>query len=99
MVDDGAPGVARNVEDAHLGPQGREALGQLAAAHAGHHHVGEQQMDLGLVLLADEEGLAAVLRVEDVVAFVLGGEFFKRTLCEIGFTHVLPLAVKPGKTG
>ena len=51
-----------------LRAQGRQALGQLAAAHLRHHHVGHQQVDGARVPVADLEGLGAVPRLEHGVA-------------------------------
>src|SRR5258708_7602922 len=38
-------GIARRVEHLHAGPLGRQALGELAAAHAGHHDIGHKDID------------------------------------------------------
>jgi hypothetical protein len=43
-------------------------FGELAPAHARQDHVGEEQVNLRAVLLADEQCLAAVRGVEDEVA-------------------------------
>jgi hypothetical protein len=42
-------------------------LGELATAHAGHDDVGDQKMDAGAVLLAEEKSFSAVLGLENVV--------------------------------
>ena len=68
VLEDGVVGVAGHEEHLHLRPQRREALGELPPAHAGHHDVGQQQVDLRPVLLADEQRLAAVRRLEHDVA-------------------------------
>jgi hypothetical protein len=41
LVDDGAVGVARHEEHAHVGPMRGQDFRQLAAAHLGHHDVGQ----------------------------------------------------------
>ena len=38
-------GVARHVEDLHLGTQRAELVGEFTPVHAGHDDVGQEQMD------------------------------------------------------
>ena len=45
VVDDRVVGVARHVEHLHAGPHRRQRLRELAAAHAGHDDVGDEQVD------------------------------------------------------
>ncbi len=70
VVHDRVVGVARH--EKHLlisGTQrGRDAIGQLRPAHPRHHHVRHEQVNLRGILFAHEERLAAVLRLEHIVA-------------------------------
>ena len=59
--------VARHEQDAHRRLERGEAPGQRGPAHPRHHHVAQHQID-GAVLLAEQQGLAAVRRREDRVA-------------------------------
>jgi len=68
VLQDRVVGVARHEQHLHLGTLWGQALGQLAAAHAREHHVGQQQVDARSVLLADQQRLTAVGRVEHDVA-------------------------------
>ena len=68
MVYDGGVRVARHVDDRHRRAKGREPVRQLAAAHFGHHHVRQHEVDRPGVPLTDQQGLAAVPRLQDSVA-------------------------------
>ena len=67
-MDDRVAGVAGRVKDLHFGPQGCDALGQLAAAHLRHHDVAQHQVDGACVFLADLDHLQTVARREHIVA-------------------------------
>ena len=56
-------GVARHVDDLHVGPRRQQPLGERRTAHLRHHDVGDQQIDRAVVRLAATlERLDAVAR-------------------------------------
>ena len=55
MIDPRTVDIARHVQHLHLWPQRPEPLGELASAHLGHHHIGQEQVARVLVLLAGQE--------------------------------------------
>src|SRR4029079_1469626 len=66
-------GVAAHVEDLELGPARLEEVGELAAAHAGHDDVGDEEVDRAQVGALAGFGLLAAARAEDDVAVDLEG--------------------------
>jgi hypothetical protein len=67
VPNDAVVGIARHAEDPRIWACQYEALGEAGAAHLGHHHVREQQIDFPGVTLADEESLSRVLSLDHVV--------------------------------
>ena len=63
-----AVGVARHEEDHHFGMQWGQTVGQLRAAHLGHHHIGHHEVDGPRVLFTEQQSLASVPGLYDVVA-------------------------------
>ena len=57
VVGDRVLGVARDEKHPHLRTPGHEQIGELAAAHAWHHHVGDQDVDGSRMPLGEGEGL------------------------------------------
>jgi PPOX class probable F420-dependent enzyme len=68
VVHDRVVGVPRHEEHAHLRALDEHLLGEHAAAHLGHDHVGEQEIDLALVIGGEGERLGGPARLEHVVA-------------------------------
>ncbi len=58
VVHDGVVGVAGHVEHLASPAAAARALGELAAAHLRHHHVGQQQVDAAACCRADAQRLA-----------------------------------------
>src|SRR5207248_1779506 len=98
VVDDGVVGVARHVQDAHVRADAEQALGELAAAHARHHHVGEQEVDGRRVLLADEQRVAARLRLQHVVAVPAPVSLTASIACRPGLTPTCSAAYASSST-
>src|SRR5688500_6414610 len=68
VMNDRGLRIAGDVQYPHARSERLHALDELATRHAGHHDVGDEQVDRTWILLADQERLAAVLRFEHVVA-------------------------------
>ena len=68
MIDDRAVGVAGHVDHPQVGARGADDLGHAAPAHAGHHDVGEHDVDRGLGLAALDDRVGPVDRLDDGVA-------------------------------
>ena len=49
-MNDGVAGESRRKQDFHLGPASNGLVGELAPVHAGHDDIGEQQVDLGMLV-------------------------------------------------
>ena len=67
-MEHGVVGVTGDEQDLEIVANGGQALGQFAAAHLRHHHVGDQQVDGALVLGADLDGVRAVGRFQHGIA-------------------------------
>src|SRR5215210_6832187 len=71
-------------DDPEIGPQPTCHLGQLGAAHAGHTHISEQDLDLGAGL-KDLQRTLAIVGVEHLTA-----EFLKQLDgCDADLWHIL----------
>ncbi len=81
--DDGAVWIAGHVEDFHVRTESAQFFGESAAAHAGHDHVGQEQIDRCFGFGGDGERGGCVAGFEDGVtlAFQSGArEFAERLL-------------------
>src|SRR6476469_10446825 len=65
---DGLAAVARHEHHPDPGPKAPQAPRELAAVHAGHDHVGQEQIDRALVAFGDPERSGAVLRLAHPIA-------------------------------
>ena len=68
MPDEDRVVVAGHVEDAHGRPHRREAGGEGATAHLGHHDVGQQRVDRAGVVAAELLGVRGTGGLEHPVA-------------------------------
>ena len=62
--------VARGIDDLHIRAYGGQLFGQGSAIHSGHHHVGEQQMNLAIVFFGDFDRFLRMFRFEYGVSAV-----------------------------
>jgi hypothetical protein len=79
-----------------------QAVRERAAAHARHHHVGEQQIGLGAPLLDGREGRARIVddgRVEAEAAHEAGGEARERRVVLHDEDALAPRGRRPGARG
>ena len=60
-------GVSRHEENSEIRVERNEMLCQLPAAHAGHDHVCQEQVQRSCLLRGQETGLDAVLGIDDLV--------------------------------
>ena len=68
LPDQWPVGITRHVQHPHPGLSRPKALGQLYTAHAGHHQVGEQQVDGIVVPFADLERFHSITCDQNPVA-------------------------------
>jgi len=64
VENDGVVGVAGHEQDLHLAQQGRQGNSHLLAAHVGHHHVRDHQVDRAAVAHGDAHRVGPVARLE-----------------------------------
>jgi len=94
---DGVVRVAGHEQHLRTWPQWLEPLPELSTAHAGHHDIREQQMDVALVLFANQERVSARCRDQHVIAVSLqnrAGEASSRTSPHLElakFAWVIPM--------
>src|SRR5205823_8396162 len=63
----------RDEQHLEVWTQGQKLRGQLQAAHAGHHHIDEDQVDDAFVRAAELERVLATGRKQHVIPLVLEG--------------------------
>ena len=68
LANEGVVGIAGDVEEFDLRPESQQSLNQLGAAHSGHDHVGDDQMNRLAILLAEANGFRAVVRFQHGVS-------------------------------
>ena len=78
VVGDDVGRIARHEQTLHVRIEGEYLLGQLPAVHLGHHHVGNEQVNLLGVLLGQTDRFTGSRGSQHMVSL-----FFKHELAEL----------------